>query len=219
VLDLTASLTPGWRIYWVNAVSLGVETKRPRGLARRDFWDRSYGLWMPDSLPLWVAGGMLNSGIYGGQAHLDVPILSSFPPLAFEAGYTFGDASGLSVEAFVPLLPQFSGVLRDTHLFAEGGLALDSRPILLGHIRQGSAKRFVQIGSGYDFRDKAVMLEATVRYSFGEGWTGKWGGVKARLYPNLEHRLDVPLYVYRYDVPIYFDGNSPRRLHNFPWRY
>jgi hypothetical protein len=88
------------------------------------------------------------------------------------------------------------------------------------NFRQGTEKKYLQVGSGYDFERKSIYGELSLQYDF--SISTQISGMAIRLAPNAIHRESSDFYIYDYDVPIYQEGNSGvqfgKRLHNFPWK-
>ncbi|MDR2581831.1 MAG: hypothetical protein LBC85_12680 [Fibromonadaceae bacterium] len=218
VFDMDAVLVAPFDFYMVGGISPSAKTKTriQDSLVRRDIFDRCYLLWSSDVSPAWAAAGMLNSGIFGFQSQLTKKIRYNFNPVALIWGYTVGEQKGINAVGQVPLHPQFYGILSNSSLFAEGGLFLGENLAAQLNFRQGKEKKYLQIGSGYDFERKSVFGELSLQYDF--SLSKQVSGATVRLAPNLRHRLNTPFYVFDYDVPIYQEGNNSRRLHNFPWK-
>ena len=215
-LDMDAVLAVPFDFYLVGALSPSLKIKNQDRLPKRDILDRYYLLWDAEKSLNWAACGMLNTDIYGCQTQLARYFYNRTNPLALTLGYTRGDQEGINAIGQVPLHPNFYGVLSRSLLFAEGGLFLGEKLAAQLNFRQGTDKKHLQIGSGYDFERKSVFGELSFQYDF--SISKQISGAAVRLAPNLSHRENSDLYVFDYDVPIYQEGNNGRRLHNFPWR-
>jgi hypothetical protein len=184
-------------------------------LTRKDFFDRCYLLWDSENIPIYVAAGMLNSGIFGVQGQVAKKLYNN-NPFALDFGYTVGDQSGLNAVLQAPLHPSFSGFLSSSLLFAEGGLFLGQNLAAQLNFRQGSENKHLQLGGGYDFERKSIFVELGLQYSF--SLSKQISGMEIRLAPNFRHRENSDVYIFAPDVPIYQEGNNGRRLRSFPWR-
>jgi hypothetical protein len=184
-------------------------------LTRKDFFDRCYLLWDSESLPIYAAAGMLNSGIFGVQGQAAKKLYNP-NPFALDLGYTLGDQKGINAVLQAPLHPQFSGFLSNSLLFAEGGLFLGQNLAAQLNFRQGSENKHLQFGGGYDFERRSIFVELGLQYGF--SLSKQISGMEIRLAPNLRHRENSDVYIFDYDVPIYQEGNNGRRLRSFPWR-
>jgi hypothetical protein len=184
-------------------------------LTRKDFFDRCYLLWDSESIPIYAAAGLLNSGIFGIQGQVAKKLYNP-NPFALDFGYTFGDQQGINAVLQAPLHPQFSGFLSNSLLFAEGGLFLGQNLAAQLNFRQGSENKYLQLGGGYDFERSSIFVELGLQYSF--SLSKQISGMEIRLAPNFRHRENSDVYIFDYDVPIYQEGNNGRRLRSFPWR-
>jgi len=214
-MDIDAALVAPFDFYLVGGLSPYLSTKNQDRLVRRDLFDRCYLLWDPDNSPSWFGAGMLNSGIFGFQWQLAKKFYNP-NPLALTLGYTVGEQKGVNAIGQIPLHPRMYGFLSKSLLFAEGGLYLGQHPAAQLNFRQGTAKKHLQIGSGYDFEKKSIFGELSLQYDF--SISKRASGLEFRVAPNLHHRENSPFYVFDYDVPIYQEGNNSRRLHSFPWQ-
>jgi hypothetical protein len=214
-MDIDAALSAPFDFYLVGGLSPYLSTKNEERLARRDLFDRCYLLWDSDKSPSWFGAGMLNSGIFGFQGQLAKRLYNP-NPLALTLGYTVGEQKGVNAVGQIPLHPQISRYLSKSLLFAEGGLFLGQHLAAQLNFRQGTAKKHLQIGSGYDFEKKSIFGELSLQYDF--SISKRVSGLEFRVAPNLNHRENSPFYIFDYDVPIYQEGNNSRRLHSFPWR-
>jgi hypothetical protein len=212
-LDIDAVLAISFDFFFVGALSPSVETEKTNRLPKRDLLDRYYLLWDSEKFPIWAACGMLNTDIYGCQTQATKMFYNTF---GVTLGYTEGDQKGINATGQIPLHPRFSGFLSNSLLFAEGGLFLGENLAAQLNLRQGTDKKHLQIGSGYDFERKNIFGEISFQYDF--SISKQVSGVAIRLAPNLRHRENSIFYSYEYDVPIYQEGNNARRLHNFPWK-
>jgi len=215
-LDMDAVLVVPFNFYMVGAISPSLKTKNQDRLPQRELLDRYYLLWEPEETPVWAACGMLNTEIYGCQTQLAKKWYNKINPIALTLGYTKGDQKGINAVGQIPLHSKLSGVLSESLFFAEGGLFLGERLATQLNFRQGTDKKHLQIGSGYDFDRKSIFGELSLQYDF--SISKQISGAAIRIAPNLRHREYSELYVFDYDVPIYQEGNNGRRLHNFPWR-
>jgi hypothetical protein len=163
-----------------------------------------------------MACGMLNADIYGCQTQLAKKLYNKNYPLALTLGYTKGDQSGINAVGQIPLHPQLPSIFSKSLLFAEGGLFLGEKLAAQLNFRQGTEKRHLQIGSGWDFERKGIFGELSFQWDF--SLSKRIGGMAVRLAPSFSHRENSDFYVYDYDIPIYQEGNNHRRLHNFPWK-
>jgi hypothetical protein len=211
-LDMDAVLAAPFDFYLIGALSPSAKTENQDRLPKRNVLDRYYLLWDSDKIPIWAACGMLNSDIYGCQTQASKNLYNT---VALTLGYTKGEQNGISAIGQIPLHPQFSGILSKSMLFAEGGWFLGEKLAAQLNLRQGTEKKHLQVGSGYDFESKSIFGELSFQYDF--SISTQISGMAIRLGPNSRHRENSPFYVYRYDVPIYQEGNNERRLHNFPW--
>jgi hypothetical protein len=214
--DMDAVLVAPFDFYLVGALSPSLKTQNQDRLPKRDILDRYYLLWDSEKNPSWAACGMLNTDIYGCQTQLAKKIYNRTNPVALILGYTRGDQSGINAISQIPLHPSLSGDLSKSLLFAEGGLFLGEKLAAQLNFRQGTEKKHLQIGSGYDFDKKSIFGELSLQYDF--SISKQVSGAAVRLAPNLRHRENSDFYVFDYDVPIYQEGNNGKRLHNFPWK-
>jgi hypothetical protein len=216
-IDLEAVFTAHFDFFLVGALSPSIKTENQERLFKRDIIDRYYWLWDPEQIPIWLACGMLNADIYGCQTNMEKNFYNTF---ALTLGYTKGDQKGINAIGQIPLHPKFKGLLSNSLLFAEGGMFLGERLAAQLNFRQGTEKKHLQIGSGYDFDRKSVYGELSLQYDF--SISTQVSGLAIRLAPNARHRESSDFYVYDYDVPVYQEGNtgkqSGKRLHNFPWK-
>ena len=215
-LDMEAVLAVPLDFYLVGALSPSLKTENQDRLPKRDVLDRYYLLWDGEKIPVWAACGMLNTDIYGCQTQLAKKFYNKINPIALTLGYTRGEQKGINAIGQVPLHSQFSGFLSKSLLFAEGGLFLGEKLAAQLNFRQGTEKKHLQIGSGYDFERKSIFGELSFQYDF--SISKQISAVAIRMVPNLRHRENSHFYVFDYDVPIYQEGNNYRRLHNFPWK-
>jgi len=215
-LDMDAVLAVPYDFYLVGAISPSLKTKNQDRMPQRNFLDRYYLLWDRKNSPNWAACGMLNSDIYGCQTQLGRMFYNKASPIAITLGYTKGDQDGINAIGQVPLHPQFSGFFSHSLFFAEGGLFLGENLATQLNFRQGTDRKYLQIGSGYDFERKSIFGELSFQYDF--SISKQISGAAIRLAPNFRHRESSDFYVFDYDVPIYQEGNNAKRLHNFPWR-
>jgi hypothetical protein len=199
--------------FMVGALSPSLKTKNQDRLPQRNTLDRYYLLWDSDKIPVWAACGMLNTDIYGCQTQIAKTFYNT---MALTLGYTKGDQSGINAVGQIPLHPKLSGLLSKSLLFAEGGLFLGEKLATQLNFRQGTDKKHLQIGSGYDFERKSIFGELSIQYDF--SISTQISKMAIRLAPNLRHRENTPFYTYDYEVPVYQEGNNGRRLHNFPWK-
>jgi len=217
VLDMDAVLTAPFDFFLVGSLSPSLKTKNRERMFKRDILDRYYLLWDSEKIPVWAACGMLNTDIYGCQTNMEKDFYNTF---ALTLGYTRGDLIGINAVGQIPLHPKFSGFFSNSLLFAEGGLFLGKRLAAQLNFRQGTEKKHLQIGSGYDFERKSIYGELSLQYDF--SISTQISGMAIRLAPNARHRESSDFYVFDYDVPIYQEGNSGKqagkRLHNFPWK-
>ena len=211
--DIDAVLTTPYNIFLVGGFSPSIKLDEQERMPERDLVDRYYLLWDSEANRIWAACGMLNTDIYGCQAQAHKNLYNTF---ALTLGYTEGDQSGANAILEVPMHPQLSGALARSLIFAEGGWFLGANPAVQLNFRQGTEKKFLQFGSGYDFNRKSIFGELSLQYAFSV--SKQISSVQIRLAPNLRHRENSDFYVFDYDVPIYQEGNNARRLHNFPWR-
>jgi len=217
VIDVDAVFTAPFDFFLVGSLSPSLRTKNQERLFKRNIVDRYYWLWDSEKIPVWLACGMLNTDIYGCQTNMEKNFYNTF---ALTLGFTKGDQKGINAIGQIPLHPKFSGFLSNSLLFAEGGMFLGERLAAQLNFRQGTEKKYLQIGSGYDFDRKSIYGELSLQYDF--SISTQVNGLSIRLAPNARHRESSDFYVYDYDVPIYQEGNagkqSGKRLHNFPWR-
>jgi len=206
-LDMDAVIVAPYHLYLVGALAPSLKTKNQDRLVERDLLDRYYVLWDSEKTPVWMACGVLNTDIYGCQTQI-----GTFLTL----GYTKGDQKGINAVGHIPLHPKLPGFLSKSRFSAEGGLFLGENLAAQLNFRQGTDKKHLQIGSGYDFERKSIFGELSLQYDF--SISKQISGAAIRLAPNLRHRENSDFYVFDYDVPIYQEGNNTRRLHNFPWR-
>jgi len=214
--DMEAALLIPFDFFLIGALSPSLKTENQDRLPQRDLLDRYYLLWDSDKIPVWAACGMLNADIYGCQTQLAKFFYNKASPIALTLGYTIGDQKGINAIGQLPLHPQFSGFLSNSQLFAEGGLFLGEKLAAQLNFRQGTEKKHLQIGSGYDFERKSIFGELSFQYDF--SLSKQVSGLAIRLAPNLRHRENSDFYIFDYEVPIYQEGNNGKRLHNFPWR-
>jgi len=216
-LDVDAVFTAPFDFFLVGSFSPSLNTKHQERLFKRDLIDRYYLLWDWEKIPVWAACGMLNTDIYGCQTNMEKKFYNTF---ALTLGYTKGEQEGINVIGQIPLHPKFNGLLSNSLLFAEGGMFLGERLAAQLNLRQGTEKKYLQIGSGYDFDRKSVYGELSLQYDF--SISTQVSGLSIRLAPNARHRESSDFYVYDYDVPVYQEGNTGKqfgkRLHNFPWK-
>jgi hypothetical protein len=217
VFDIDAALVAPFNVFLVGSLSPSLKTENQNRLLKRDMLDRYYLLWSREKVPIWAACGMLNSAIYGCQANTAKDFYNAF---AITFGYTRGEQTGINAIGQLPLHPKFSGFFSNSLLFAEGGMFLGERLAAQLNFRQGTEKKHLQVGSGYDFDRKSIYGELSLQYDF--SISTQISGMAIRLAPNARHRESSDFYVYDYDVPIYQEGNSGvqlgKRLHNFPWK-
>jgi hypothetical protein len=216
VLDMDAVLTAPFDFYLVGSLSPSLKTENQERLLKRDILDRYYLLWNSDKIPIWAACGMLNTDIYGCQTNMEKKIYNTF---ALTLGYTRGEQEGINAIGQVPLHPKFYGLLSNSLLFAEGGMFLGQRLAAQLNFRQGTEKKYLQVGSGYDFERKSIYGELSLQYDF--SISTQISGMAIRLAPRASHTETSDFYVYDYDIPIYQESNGKqlgKRLHNFPWR-
>lgn len=224
VEGVSATFWKGW--YLVNALAFHGQTSEQQRLVARDLWDRSYLLYdspypgfRTGALRIGVptlAGGLLNSKVLGAQAWEELTLPGCVPAVV-EGGYSWGRAQGWNATLEMPLHPQAPGILAYTQFYAEGGYYLGNHLGVMGSLRQGSARNHLKISAGYDRDARSVIAEAALKFDLSSSLTLRRHGITARVMPNTQQRLNVPIYVYTVDAPIYVDGNSPRRLHNVPW--
>jgi hypothetical protein len=212
-LDIDAVLVAPFNFFFVGAISPSAKTENQDRMPKRDLLDRYYLLWDSEKIPVWAACGMLNTDIYGCQTQLEADLYNIF---AVTLGYTGGDQKGINAIGQIPLHPKFSGILSKSLLFAEGGLFLGENLAAQLNFRQGSEKRHLQIGSGYDFERKSIFFLLSFQWDFSV--SAQISGAAIRIAPNFRHRENSAFYIFDYDVPIYQEGNNERRLHNFPWK-
>jgi len=215
-LEVDIVLATIFDFYLVGALYPSRETKDIYRLPQKDLLDRYYLLWKSEEIPAWAACGLLNTDIYGCQTQAAKKLYNKDFPLALTIGYTKGDQSGINAIGQIPLHPQPKGILSKSLLFAEGGLFLGEKLAAQLNFRQGTEKKHLQIGSGWDFEKNGFFGELSLQWDF--SLSKQVGGMAVRLAPNLSHRENSYLYVYDYDIPIYQEGNNHRRLHNFPWK-
>jgi hypothetical protein len=214
--DMDAVLAAPFDFFLVGALSPSLKTKNMERFPKRDILDRYYLLWDSEKTPVWAACGMLNTDIYGCQTQLAKILYNKANPVAITLGYTMGDQDGINAVGQIPLHPKLSGILSGSLLFAEGGLFLGEKLAAQLNFRQGTEKRHLQIGSGYDFERKSIFGEFSFQYDF--SISKQIGKAAIRIAPNFRHRENTDFYVFDYDIPIYQEGNNGRRLHNFPWK-
>jgi len=218
-IDVDAVFTAPFDFFLVGSLAPSIKTKNQDRLFKREIIDRYYWLWDPETIPIWLACGMLNTDIYGCQTNMEKNLYNTF---ALTLGYTKGDQTGMNVIGQIPLHPKSksSGFLSNSLLFAEGGLFLGERLAAQLNFRQGTEKKHLQIGSGYDFDRKSVYGELSLQYDF--SISTQISGLAIRLAPNARHRESSDFYVYDYDIPVYQEANAGKqfgkRLHNFPWK-
>ena len=216
-IDVDAVFTAPFDFFLVGSLAPSIKTKNQERLFKRDIIDRYYLLWDSEKIPIWAACGMLNTDIYGCQTNMEKNLYNTF---ALTLGYTKGDQKGMNAIGQIPLHPKFKGLLSNSLLFAEGGMFLGERLAAQLNFRQGTEKKHLQIGSGYDFDRKSVYGELSLQYDF--SISTQISGLAIRLAPNARHRESSDFYVYDYDIPVYQEGNAGKqfgkRLHNFPWR-
>jgi len=215
-LGFDIALAAVFDFYFVGALSPSIKTENTDRLPQRDLIDRYYLLWDSENIPVWAACGVLNTDIYGCQTQASKKLYNKDFPLALTLGYTKGDQSGINAIGQVPLHPQPSGIFSKSVFFAEGGLFLGEKLSAQLNFRQGTEKRHLQIGSGWDFERKAIFGELSFQWDF--SLSKQFGGMAVRLAPNLSHRENSDFYVFDYDIPIYQEGNNQKRLRNFPWK-
>jgi len=217
VLDVEAVLSAPFNFFLVGSLSPSLKTENQNRLLKRDILDRYYLLWDSKKIPIWAACGMLNTDIYGCQTNMEKNLYNTF---ALTLGYTKGEQKGINAIGQIPLHPKFHGFLSNSLLFAEGGMFLGEKLAAQLNFRQGTEKKYLQIGSGYDFDRKSIYGELSLQYDF--SISTQVNGLAIRLAPNAIHRESSDFYVYDYDVPIYQEGNSGKqfgkRLHSFPWK-
>jgi hypothetical protein len=214
--DMDAALAVPFDFFLVGALSPSIKINNQERFPKRDIIDRYYLLWDSEKIPVWAACGMLNTDIYGCQTQLAKTLYNNANPIALTLGYTIGDQEGINAIGQIPLHPQFSGILSNSLLFAEGGLFLGEKLAAQLNFRQGTEKKHLQIGSGYDFERKSIFGELSFQYDF--SISKQIGKAAIRLAPNFRHRENSDFYIFDYDIPIYQEGNNGRRLHNFPWK-
>ena len=215
-LGVDIALAAIFDFYLVGALYPSLKTENIYRLPQRDLLDRYYLLWASEKIPVWAACGVLNADIYGCQTQAAKELYNKNFPLALTLGYTKGDQSGINAVGQIPLHPQPPGILSKSLFFAEGGLFLGEKLAVQLNFRQGTEKKHLQIGSGWDFERKGIFGELSFQWDF--SLSKQIGGMAVRLAPNLSHRENSDFYVFDYDVPIYQEGNNNRRLHNFPWK-
>jgi len=216
VFDMDAVLTVPFDFFLVGSLSPSLKTENQERLLERDIVDRYYLLWNSEKIPVWMACGMLNTDIYGCQTNIEKNFYNIF---ALTLGYTRGEQTGINAIGQIPLHPKFSGLLSNSLLFAEGGMFLGEKLAAQLNFRQGTEKKYLQVGSGYDFERKSIYGELSLQYDF--SISTQISGMAIRLAPNANHRESSDFYVFDYDVPIYQESNGKRlgkRLHNFPWK-
>jgi len=212
-IDMDAVLVAPLDFYMVGALSPSLKIGDQDRMPKRNTLDRYYLLWDSENLPAWAACGMLNTDIYGCQTQISKKFYNT---MSVTLGYTRGDQKGINAIGQLPLHPQFSGFLKNSLLYAEGGLFLGEKLATQLNFRQGTDKKHLQIGSGYDFERKSIFGELSFQYDF--SISKQISGMAIRLAPNFRHRENSDFYVFDYDIPIYQEGNNKRRLHNFPWQ-
>jgi hypothetical protein len=215
-LEMDVALAAIFDFYLVGALYPSLKTENIDRLPQRDLLDRYYLLWTSEKAPVWAACGMLNADIYGCQTQAAKKLYNKNYPLALTLGYTNGDQSGINAIGQIPLHPQPPGIFSKSLFFAEGGLFLGEKLAAQLNFRQGTEKKHLQVGSGWDFERKSVFGELSFQWDF--SLSKQIGGMAVRLAPNLSHRESSHFYVFDYDIPIYQEGNNNRRLHNFPWK-
>ena len=216
VLDIDAVLSAPFDLFLVGALSPSLKTEKQGRLLKREMVDRYYWLWNSEKIPIWLACGMLNTDIYGCQTNMEKKFYNTF---ALTLGYTKGEQTGINAIGQVPLHPKFYGLLSNSLLFAEGGMFLGQKLAAQLNFRQGTEKKYLQIGSGYDFDRKSIYGELSLQYDF--SISTQISGMAIRLAPNANHIESSDFYVFDYDIPIYQEGNGKqfrKRLHNFPWK-
>jgi len=217
VFDIDAVFAAPFDFFLIGSLAPSLGTENQDRLFKRDLIDRYYLLWDSEKIPIWAACGMLNTDIYGCQTNMEKKLYNTF---ALTLGYTVGDQTGINAIGQVPLHPKFQGFLSESMLFAEGGMFLGERLAAQLNFRQGTEKKHLQIGSGYDFDRKSIYGELSLRYDF--SISTQLSGLAVRLAPNAGHRESSDFYVFDYDIPIYQEGNrgkqSGKRLTNFPWK-
>jgi len=216
VFDMDVVLSVPFNFFLVGSLSPSLKTENQERLLERDIVDRYYLLWNSEKIPVWAACGMLNTDIYGCQANMEKIFYNTF---ALTLGYTRGEQTGINAIGQIPLHPKFSGFLSNSLLFAEGGMFLGERLAAQLNFRQGTEKKYLQMGSGYDFERKSIYGELSLQYDF--SISTQINGMAIRLAPNVNHRESSDFYVFDYDVPIYQESNGKqfgKRLHNFPWK-
>jgi len=217
ILDVDAVFVAPFDFFLVGSLSPSIKTKNQDRLLKRDIVDRYYLLWNSEKIPVWAACGMLNTDIYGCQTNMEKKFYNTF---ALTLGYTRGDQTGINAIGQIPLHPKFNGILSNSMLFAEGGMFLGERLAAQLNFRQGTEKKHLQVGGGYDFDRKSIYGELSLRYDF--SISTQISGMAIRLAPNASHRESSDFYVFDYDIPIYQEGNrgkqSGKRLNNFPWK-
>ena len=212
-LDMDAVLAVPFDFFLVGALFPSVKTENQDRLPKRDMLDRYYLLWNSKKNLVWAACGMLNTDIYGCQTQLTKKFYNT---TSLTLGYTRGEQTGINAIGQLPLHPKFSDFLSNSLLFVEGGMFLGEKLAVQLNLRQGTEKKYLQIGSGYDFERKGIFGELSLQYDF--SISTQISGMAIRLAPNVRHRENSYFYVFDYDVPIYQEGNNSRRLNNFPWR-
>jgi len=216
VLDMDAVLPVPFDFFLVGSLSPSLKTEHQERLIKRDIVDRYYLLWNSEKIPIWAACGMLNSDIYGCQTNMEKKFYNTF---ALTLGYTRGEQTGINAIGQVPLHPKLRGFLSNSLLFAEGGMFLGEKPAVQLNFRQGTEKKHLQAGGGYDFDRKSVYGELSLKYDF--SISTQISGLAIRLAPNASHSENSDFYVFDYDIPIYQESNGKqfgKRLHNFPWK-
>jgi len=216
VFDMDAVLTVPFDFFLVGSLSPSLKTENQERLLKRDILDRYYLLWNSEKIPIWAACGMLNTDIYGCQTNMEKKLYNTF---ALTLGYTRGEQKGINAIGQVPLHPKFGGLLSNSLLFAEGGMFLGERLAAQLNFRQGTEKKYLQIGSGYDFDRKSIYGELSLQYDF--SISTQISGMAIRLAPRASHTETSDFYVFDYDIPIYQESNGKqlgKRLHNFPWK-
>jgi hypothetical protein len=215
-LEMDIALAAIFDFYLVGALYPSLKTENIDRLPQRDLLDSYYLLWASEKVPVWAACGMLNADIYGCQTQAAKKLYNKNYPLALTLGYTKGDQSGINAILQIPLHPQPPSIFSKSLFFTEGGLFLGEKLAAQLNFRQGTEKKHLQIGSGWDFERKSIFGELSFQWDF--SLSKQIGGMAVRLAPSLSHRENSHFYVFDYDVPIYQEGNNNRKLHNFPWK-
>jgi len=215
-LEVDIVLAVIFDFYLVGALYPSQKTENTDRLPQRNLLDRYYLLWNSEKIPIWAACGVLNADIYGCQTQAAKKLYNKDYPLALTLGYTKGEQKGINAVGQIPLHPQAKGIFSKSLFFAEGGLFLGEKLAAQLNFRQGTEKKHLQIGSGWDFEKKGFFGELSFQWDL--SLSKQIGRMAVRLAPNLSHRENSYFYIYDYDIPIYQEGNNHRRLYNFPWK-